>query len=158
MDDLNEYVKDIEKYPLLTQEEEIKYAKLYQQSKDLKIKDILITHNLHLVIKIVNEYKYSTVPLLGLIQEGNLGLIRAIETYDPSKGRLSTYATPWIKRYIYNCSTDNSVIKCNTSIRQIVNLFRKIETECNQNDLPLLPRKEICQKIYEQIQPTKNFL
>jgi len=86
------YLKEIGEIPLLTREEEIALAKKAARSDEAAAKH-LIKANLRLVVKIAKKYEHIGLPLLDLIEEGNLGLIKAVERYDLSKGtKLSTYA------------------------------------------------------------------
>ena len=99
-DDVKMYLKDISKNPLLTAEEEIKYANL-AKAGDEEAKNILIEYNLKLVVSIAKRYIGYGVLFLDLIQEGNIGLMKAVERFDPTKGfKFSTYATWWIKQAI----------------------------------------------------------
>lgn len=94
------YLKGISKYTLLTKEEEIELAKAAAKGNQTA-KEKLINHNLRLVVSIAKRYMGHGLPLLDLIQEGNLGLMKAVERYDVSKGfKFSTYATYWIKQAI----------------------------------------------------------
>lgn len=94
------YLKEIGKYNILTPEEEYNLAVLAQKG-DLEAKNQLLLHNLKLVVSIASKNIYSCVSLEDKIQEGNLGLITAIEKFDPTKGyKFSTYATWWIKQKI----------------------------------------------------------
>lgn len=97
---ISEYINDIKLYPLLTAEEE-KVIALKIKSGDSEAQEKLITSNLRLVVKIARNYNNLGIPLLDLIQEGNMGLIRAAEKFDPEKNiRFSTYASFWIKQSI----------------------------------------------------------
>lgn len=94
------YLKDVCKIPLLTIEEEKELAKRIRQG-DEEARERMICANLRLVVKIAKEYEGLGVPLLDLINEGNIGLMRAVEKFDPSKGgKLSTYAAWWIRQSI----------------------------------------------------------
>jgi RNA polymerase primary sigma factor len=94
------YLREISKTPLLTQKEEIALAHRIQHG-DKEARDHMIKANLRLVVKIARDYKDFGLPLLDLISEGNIGLIKAVERFDTRKsGKLSTYAAWWIKQSI----------------------------------------------------------
>ncbi|RMG58110.1 MAG: sigma-70 family RNA polymerase sigma factor, partial [Gammaproteobacteria bacterium] len=94
------YLKEIEFSPLLTPEEEVYYARLARKG-DERGRKKMIECNLRLVVKIARRYMNRGLALLDLIEEGNLGLIRAVEKFDPERGfRFSTYATWWIRQTI----------------------------------------------------------
>lgn len=100
-DSFRTYLKEIGQYPLLTQEEEFNYAKAYKETQDSSAKEALVNHNLRLVVNIAKKFIGIGVPLSDLVQEGNLGLMRAVDTFDPDKGfRFSTYATWWIRQAV----------------------------------------------------------
>lgn len=82
--DISEYIKDISRYPLLTPEEE-KDISIKAKAGDKDAQEKLVTSNLRLVISIARKYTNMGIPLLDLIQEGNMGLIRAVEKYEPEK-------------------------------------------------------------------------
>ena len=95
------YLNEVVKVPLLSAEEERKLLEDYFVSKDIKIKKKLVNHNLRLVISIAKTYQNSGLEFLDLIQEGNLGLMDAIDHFNPEKtSRLSTYAVLRIRRAI----------------------------------------------------------
>ncbi len=99
-DPLRLYLKEAGEIPLLTKEEEIELAKRIEQG-DKQAKDRMIQSNLRLVISIAKNYYTQDMDLLDLIQEGNTGLIRAVEKFDYRKGyKFSTYATWWIRQAI----------------------------------------------------------
>ncbi len=95
------YIHEIEKVPLLTPEEEFELAKRYYETKDPEAAKKLILSNLRFVVKIAMEYRNYGIRLLDLIQEGNLGLMTALQKFDPYRGyRFITYAVWWIRAYI----------------------------------------------------------
>jgi RNA polymerase primary sigma factor len=94
------YTREAGEVPLLTPEEEVNLARRVLQG-DVAARDRMIRANLRLVIKIAREYEHLGMPLLDLINEGNLGLMKAVEKFNPDKGaKLSTYASLWIKQQI----------------------------------------------------------
>lgn len=100
LDPTRQYLEEIGVSPLLTAEEEKTYSRL-AQSGDESARQRMIESNLRLVVKIARRYINRGLPLLDLIEEGNLGLIRAVEKFDPERGfRFSTYATWWIRQTI----------------------------------------------------------
>lgn len=102
-DPVKMYLNDISQYPLLTKDEEMKLFIRYSNN-DKFAKEKLIQSNLRLVVSIAKRYCGRGIDFLDLIQEGNLGLIEAIEKFDYAKGfKLSTYATCWIKQKINRC-------------------------------------------------------
>lgn len=103
IDGLRLYMSQIEKFPLLSREEESALAIKYRDEKDDESCQLLITANLRFVIKIALSYRNYGVKLLDLVQEGNIGLMKAVERFDPDKGfRLISYAIWWIRAYIQN--------------------------------------------------------
>ena len=97
-DTLKIYMQNIMNYPLVTPAEEIKLAKRIAKG-DANARSTLIKANLRLVVKIAHDFKGRGLPLLDLISEGNIGLMRAVEKFDPLKGaKLSSYAAWWIKQ------------------------------------------------------------
>jgi RNA polymerase sigma-32 factor len=96
-------MSQIESYPILSREEENSLALRYRDYEDECAGETLITANLRFVIKVALGYRNYGVKLMDLIQEGNIGLIKAVERFDPDKGyRLISYAIWWIKAYIQN--------------------------------------------------------
>ncbi len=97
-DTLKIYMQNIMNYPLVSPAEEIKLAKKIAKG-DANARSTLIKANLRLVVKIAHDFKGRGLPLLDLISEGNIGLMRAVEKFDPQKGaKLSSYAAWWIKQ------------------------------------------------------------
>jgi RNA polymerase primary sigma factor len=102
------YLKSIGRVPLLTKEDEVRLAKRVEQN-DMSAKNHLIEANLRLVVSIAKRYTGRGLTLLDLIQEGNLGLIRAVEKFDWRRGfKFSTYATWWIRQAITRALADQS--------------------------------------------------
>ncbi len=102
------YVREIGETKLLTPKEEMELAKRIQKG-DAKAREHMIKANLRLVVKIARDYEGYGLPLLDLINEGNIGLMRAVEKFDPRKGaKLSTYAAWWIKQSIRRALSDQS--------------------------------------------------
>lgn len=100
-DSVRQYLKEIAQYDILSDEEEFEIANKYAETKDIALREKLVNHNLRLVVSIAKHYNTNMLGLMDLIQFGNLGLITAVERFDPSLGfKLSTYATWWIKQSI----------------------------------------------------------
>lgn len=99
-DSLSLYMREVGQVDLLTPQEEVQLAGRIKRG-DKKARERMIRANLRLVVKIAREYEGYGLPLLDLINEGNMGLMRAVEKFDPSKGgKLSTYSSWWIKQSI----------------------------------------------------------
>jgi RNA polymerase primary sigma factor len=108
MDPIKAYIKDIRKIPLLTAYEEVDLAKQFKNG-NLEAKDKMIRSNLRLVISIAKRYMNLGMPLLDLIEEGNIGLMKAVDKFNYRKGfRFSTYAAWWIKQSITRSIFDQS--------------------------------------------------
>jgi RNA polymerase sigma-32 factor len=100
-DPLQHYLAEVRRYPLLTREEERKLAIQYREHGDLDAVAKLVLSNLRIVIRLAHQYRAAPVPIMDLIQEGNLGLMQAVKKFDPYRGvALYTYAAWWIKAYI----------------------------------------------------------
>jgi RNA polymerase sigma-32 factor len=102
-DSLTVYLREIRKFPILTPEEEYRFAVKFYEDKDLEAAHTLITSNLRFVVKIASEYRSYGLKMLDLIQEGNIGLMMAVRKFNPYRGiRLISYAVWWIRAYIQN--------------------------------------------------------
>lgn len=127
---MNGYLNDIERYTLLTQDDEKRLAKEINEGKKGAV-EAMVSANLRLVVKIARGYTSKDNSLIDLIQEGNIGLIRAAEKFDPNMGcKFSTYAAYWIKHYITRYIAKRSRI-----IRMPIrkgNLYNKILQASNQ--------------------------
>ena len=124
---LESYIMQINRLPLLSQEEEFDIAVKYRKNNDLDAVQKLITSNLRFVVKVAFEYKSYGIKILDLIQEGNIGLMMAVKKFDPYKGyRFISYAIWWIRAYIQNFIIKNwSLVKIGTTQAQ-KKLFYKI--------------------------------
>ena len=118
---LNRYLREIGRIPLLTLEQEIELAAKIKKG-DAAARERMINSNLRLVVTIAHDYANLGLPLLDLISEGNIGLTKAVERFDPTKGaKLSTYAMWWIKQSIKRALANQS-----KTIRLPVHLVDKI--------------------------------
>jgi RNA polymerase primary sigma factor len=115
------YLREIMVTPLLSRKEEIELAARIKRG-DQKARALMIKANLRLVVKIAHDYAHFGLPLLDLISEGNIGLVKAVERFDPAKGgKLSTYGAWWIKQSIKRAMANQS-----KTIRLPVHLVDKI--------------------------------
>jgi RNA polymerase sigma-32 factor len=126
-DSLQSYLIQINRFPLLSQEEEFELAVRYRKYNDIEAAHKLITSNLKFVVKVAFEYKSYGAKLADLIQEGNIGLMMAVKKFDPHKGyRFISYAIWWIRAYIQNFIIKTwSLVKIGTTQAQ-KKLFYKI--------------------------------
>jgi RNA polymerase primary sigma factor len=115
------YMREISETPLLTSKEEVKLAALIKKG-DQDARTRMIKANLRLVVKIAQDYSNYGLPLMDLISEGNIGLMKAVERFDPAKGgKLSTYGSWWIKQSIKRALANQS-----KTIRLPVHMVDKI--------------------------------
>ncbi len=114
------YLSEINQYPLLTQEEEQELARRYRKNGDEVAASRLVTANLRFVVKVSYEYRSYGIKMADLIQEGNIGLMKAVQKFDPDKGiRLISYAVWWIRAYIQNYILKSwSLVKLGTTQAQ----------------------------------------
>ncbi|OOZ36256.1 RNA polymerase sigma factor RpoS [Solemya velesiana gill symbiont] len=121
MDATRLYLSEIGLSQLLTAEEEVHFARLAQKG-DMAARQRMIESNLRLVVKIARRYMNRGLALLDLIEEGNLGLIRAVEKFDPERGfRFSTYATWWIRQTI-----ERAIMNQTRTIRLPIHVVKEI--------------------------------
>jgi RNA polymerase sigma-32 factor len=119
-DPLQAYMRDVQRYKLLTPAEEHEAAVRYFDSGDVDAAARLVTANLRLVVKIAYDYRRAHKNINDLIQEGSIGLMQAVKKYDPYKGvKLSTYAAWWIRAYILRFILNNArLVKVGTTQAQ----------------------------------------
>lgn len=123
---LQRYLNELRRYPLMNIEEERKEATKAYEQNDGVARGRLITANLRLVVKIAMEYRRAYSQMLDLIQEGNAGLVQAVNRFNPYRGvKLSTYAAWWIRAYILKFLMDNkSLVRMGTTEAQRKLFFR----------------------------------
>lgn len=153
------YLSQIGFSPLLTAEEEVKYARLVQKG-DKKARAKMIESNLRLVVKIARRYYNRGLDFLDLIEEGNLGLLRAVEKFDPERGfRFSTYATWWIRQTI-----ERAIMNQTRTIRLPIHVVRELNTYLSAERELLKTQdhepsyKEIADKVHKSIDDVKDML
>ena len=140
-DPVRQYLREIGRVPLLSAEDEIELAKRYEKV-DKKAKDKLTESNLRLVVSIAKKYIGRGLSLLDLIQEGNQGLIRAVEKYDWRKGfKFSTYATWWIRQAITRAIADQArtiriPVHMVETINKLYRTSRKLMQELGREPTP----------------------
>jgi hypothetical protein len=127
-DPVRMYLKEIGTVPLLTAEEEMELARR-KQAGDEKAKKKLIEANLRLVVSIAKRYTGRGMSFLDLVQEGNLGLIKGVEKFDPEKGfKLSTYATWWIRQSVTRALADQArTIRVPVHMVETINKMSKMQ-------------------------------
>jgi len=153
------YLSEINRYPLLTQEEEQRLARLYRKSESQRAAHILVTSNLRFVVKVSYEYRSYGIKMSDLIQEGNIGLMKAVEKFDPDKEiRLISYAVWWIRAYIQNYILKSwSLVKLGTTQAQRKLFFSLARTKRELEKLhasgEVLDNQEIAKRL--KVKPTE---
>lgn len=119
-DPLQAYLREVQRHPLLTPEEEQTLAQRYAATQNVEAAARLVTANLRLVVKIAYEYRRAYKNIMDLIQEGNIGLMQAVKKYDPNRGvKLSSYSAWWIRAYILRYIINNwRLVKLGTTQAQ----------------------------------------
>jgi len=153
-DNLEIYFASVSRIPLMTREEEARTASLFRETGSKRYSDKLVSANLRFVIRISLEYRNYGFRLLDLVQEGNLGLIRAVRSYDPDRGfRLISYAVWWIRAFVQEYILKNwSLVKIGTTQtqRKLFNLLqssqRRLDKLTGSRD-PLERRKAIAESV-----------
>ncbi len=133
--DLLYFLKQVNKYPILTEEEEKDLALRYYNNADLSAAHTLVTCHLRMVVKLAYQYRGYGLPISDMISEGSIGLMKAVKKFDPNKGfRFSTYALWWIKAQINEFVLNSwSIVKIGTTAAQKKLFFnlRKLKEKLN---------------------------
>ena len=131
MSTLSEYFREVSRFPLLTREQEAELGRRIKDNHDEQARLMLINCNLRLVIKIAKQFRSPNVPFEDLIQEGNIGLLTAVDKYDYTLGfKFSTCAVPWIRQAITKSLIDKGrLIRLPAHIVQLLNNKRKAVDE-----------------------------
>ena len=147
-DPLQMYMRDVQRYELLSREEEHAIAVQYVETGDVKAAARLVTANLRLVVKIAYDYRRAYKNLLDLIQEGNIGLMRAVKKYDPYKGvKLSSYAAWWIRAYMLRFILANHrMVKLGTTQAQRKLFFNLKKEKAKLSAMGIEPTAEVIAK------------
>jgi len=126
MENIKAYIREIRKIPLLTAKEEIELSRKARKG-DKASRDRMIRSNLRLVINIAKKYIYLGIPMMDLIEEGNMGLMKAVEKFDPNRGfRFSTYAAWWIRQSITRSVFDQSrTIRIPVYVNELLAKYKK---------------------------------
>lgn len=153
------YLSEIGFTPLLSAEEEVHFARLAQKGDD-KARHRMIESNLRLVVKISRRYCNRGLALLDLIEEGNLGLIRAVEKFDPERGfRFSTYATWWIRQTIERAIMNQTrTIRLPVHVVKELNVYLRAAREIMQNRDQEPSAEEIAEMLDKPIEDVKRML
>ncbi len=117
---LAKYINEIQKFPILTAEQEYEYASRWARDRDNMAAEKLVASHLRLVVSVAYDFKNYGLPVSDLIASGNMGLMQALQKFDPERGfRFSTYAMFWIKAEIYETILNNwSIVKLGSSANQ----------------------------------------
>ena len=142
MEALKTYLKEVRDISLLTPKEEIELSKKIKKG-DEQARKHMIRANLRLVINIAKRYMHLGIPLLDLIEEGNLGLMKAVDRFNPRKGyRFSTYAAWWIKQGITRSISEQSkMIRIPVYVNELIARWKKTKERLSQK-LKRPPRDE----------------
>lgn len=117
---LAKYINEIQKFPILSAEQEYEYASRWVKNRDNMAAEKLVASHLRLVVSVAYDFKNYGLPVSDLIASGNMGLMQALQKFDPERGfRFSTYAMFWIKAEIYETILNNwSIVKLGSSANQ----------------------------------------
>lgn len=148
MEALRTYLKEIRNIPLLTSEEEISLSKRVKK-KDEQARKTMIRANLRLVINIAKKYMYLGIPFLDLIEEGNLGLMKAVDKFNPKKGyRFSTYAGWWIKQSITRSIVEQGkMIRIPVYMNELITKWKKTKEQLSHKLNKQVNDEEVAKKM-----------
>ena len=140
---LEQYLREVNRYPLLTREQERELAARYAETGDPEAARALVTANLRFVVKVAYQFHNYDIKLTDLIQEGNIGLMKAVQKFKPNRGyRLISYAVWWIKAYIQNYIIHNwSLVRVGPISQQRKVLFGRRELPAPEGYQPPPPKK-----------------
>lgn len=133
IDPMRMYLREISRTPLLTRAEEIELAKRIERG-DVKALELMVRSNLRLVVSVAKRYVGRGLSLMDLVQEGNIGLLRAIQKFDWRRGfKFSTYATWWIRQAITRAIADQSrTIRIPVHVNETINRFTRVTQQLSQ--------------------------
>jgi len=155
------YLRDASKVPLLTSAEEVELAKRIKRG-DQRAREKMALANLKLVVSIAKRYRSYGLPLLDLIQEGNIGLMKAVERFDWTKGyKFSTYATWWIRQAIVRAlATQSRLIRLPENILELIQQINRIGEEYLSEHGRLPSEEELAERLKitpERVREVKEF-
>ena len=144
-DPFQAYIKEVQRYSLLTREQEQTLTKEYVETQDPEIARQLVTANLRLVVKLAYEYRRAYKNIMDLIQEGNIGLMQAVKRYDPYRGvKLSSYSAWWIRAYMLRYILNNSrLVKLGTTQAQRKLFFNLNKQKAKLNAMGIEPTPKV---------------
>lgn len=148
-DSVKIYLQQIGKIPLLTAEQELEVAKKIKESNDEHAKEVLVNANLRLVVSIAKKYIGRGLSFLDLIQEGNMGLMKAAEKFDYAKGyKFSTYATWWIQQSITRAIADKSrIIRLPVHMIETLSKIKKVTVDLTTETGKAPSKEEIAYRV-----------
>ncbi|MFH1547467.1 MAG: RNA polymerase sigma factor RpoD [bacterium] len=158
-DAIRSYLQEIGKTPLLTGPEEVTLAKMIEKG-DGEAKQMLVTANLRLVVSIAKKYANRGLHLLDLIQEGNIGLMRAVEKFDYKRGfKFSTYATWWIRQAITRSIADQArTIRIPVHMHETINKLSKVSAQLSAELGRKPTAEEIAKEMEIEVEKVNNIL
>ena len=153
------YLKEVRVNPLLTKEEEVYHGRRCQQGNE-ESRQQMIVSNLRLVVKIARGYMNRGLSLADLIEEGNLGLIRAVEKFDPERGfRFSTYATWWIRQTIERGLMNQSkTIRLPVHVQKELNSYIRIARKLSQQECSDASAEKIAEVLNKPVERVRQIM